>query len=525
MKRILALLLVCVMLLGLAACAKTETVPEKAPEASTQPEQPADDPAQDESPASEPAEEGWTGEVSHIVVTYLTTGVTPPALGEVQDAVNAITVKDIGVEVELRPMSAYDALAQLSVQVAGGDDLDLVMLLLQSVKTWTDQGLLEPLDDYLADNAPYITEFRKTVDICAGTYTDGNAYGVTPIPQSFGNGAGFVIAQEYLDEIGFEHEVERIYTLDEVHDVLAAIKKKHPEMYPNGTLAQGSGSMASMSALSVDLLGANECSGVLVGMDSTEIVNLFSTEEYEQYVRTMRQWYEEGLSYPDAAVTSSTVTELMASGTIAGYFMSGHPSVLSDVAGHKVVALRTTEPGIISSGSTGSFWALPITCSDPEASIRFLDYVCSNHALSNLIMMGIEGEHYVITDAENNVIGFPEGVDASNSTYYNPLGLWGDRRYEYVWSEAQSQKVLEPYTEQAIQNQSQAVGYAYDATAMATQISVIQSVIAEYCRALEAGSVDVDTVLPEFISRLEAAGINEVIADNQAQFDAWRAAK
>ena len=99
--------------------------------------------------------------------------------------------------------------------------------------------LLEPLDDYLAADAPYISEFRKTVDICAGTYTDGKAYGVTPIPQSFGNSAGFVVAKDYLDEIGFEHEVDKVYTLDEVHDVLAAIKEKHPEMYPNGTLAQG----------------------------------------------------------------------------------------------------------------------------------------------------------------------------------------------------------------------------------------------------------------------------------------------
>lgn len=523
MKKFLAWLLACVMLLSLAACAKTQTPAEEPADAPAQQEPATETPAQDEAAAEEAT--GWTGDISHIVVTYLTTGVTPPALEEVQDAVNAITTKEIGVEVELRPMSAYDAIAQLSVQVAGGDDLDLVMLLLQSVKTWTDQGLLEPLDDYLAADAPYISEFRKTVDICAGTYTDGKAYGVTPIPQSFGNSAGFVVAKDYLDEIGFEHEVDKVYTLDEVHDVLAAIKEKHPEMYPNGTLAQGTGSMAGMSALTVDLLGANDCSGALIGTDSTEIVNLFATPEYEQYVRTMRQWYEEGLSYPDAAVTSSTVTELVASGTIAGYFMSGHPSVLSDVAGHKMVALRTTEPGIISSGSTGSFWALPITCSDPDAAIRFLDYVCSNHEVSNLLMMGIEGEHYVVADAENNVIGFPEGVDATTSTYYNQLGVWGDRRYEYVWSEAQSQKVLGPYSEIAMQNQTQAVGYAYDATAMATQISVIQSVIAEYCRALEAGSVDVDTVLPEFISRLEAAGINEVIADNQAQFDAWRAAK
>lgn len=523
MKKFLAWLLACVMLLSLAACAKTQTPAEEPADAPAQQEPAEETPAQDEAAAEEVT--GWTGDISHIVVTYLTTGVTPPALEEVQDAVNAITTKEIGVEIELRPMSAYDALAQLSVQVAGGDDLDLVMLLLQNIASWSAQGLLEPLDDYLAADAPYISEMRKEVDLCAGSYADGNVYGLLPVSQYYGNCCGFVVAKTYLDEIGFDHDVDKVYTLDEVHDVLAAIKEKHPDMYPNGTLSQGTGSMAGMAAIPLDYLGGNDCSGALIGMDSTQIVNLYTTPEYESFVRTMRQWYEEGLSYPDAAVTSATTTELLASGTVAGYFMSGHPSVLSDVAGYELVALRTSAPSLISTGSIASFWALPITCSDPDAAIRFLDYTYSNHDLANLIMMGIEGEHYVVTDAENNVIGFPEGVDATNSTYYNQLGLWGDRRFEYVWSEKQTQAVNAPFSEAALKNQSQAVGYAYDATAMATQISAIQSVIAEYCRALESGSVDVDTVLPEFISRLEAAGINEVIADNQAQFDAWRAAK
>ena len=54
----------------------------------------------------------WTGEVDHVVMTYLTLGVTPPDLQMVQDALNERTVKEIGVEVEIKPISAYDSISQ-----------------------------------------------------------------------------------------------------------------------------------------------------------------------------------------------------------------------------------------------------------------------------------------------------------------------------------------------------------------------------------------------------------------------------
>lgn len=52
--------------------------------------------------------------MSHIIVTYLTLGQTPADLQMVQDALNERTVKEIGVEVELKAVSAYDAFSLLS---------------------------------------------------------------------------------------------------------------------------------------------------------------------------------------------------------------------------------------------------------------------------------------------------------------------------------------------------------------------------------------------------------------------------
>ena len=56
-----------------------------------------------------------------------------------------------------------------------------------------------------------------------------------------------------------------------------------------------------------------------------------------------------------------------------------------------------------------------------------------------------------------------------------------------------------------------------------SQISAINNVLQTYRAQLAWGTVDVDSVLPQFLSELEAAGINEIIEANQEQLDAWLA--
>lgn len=56
---------------------------------------------------------------------------------------------------------------------------------------------------------------------------------------------------------------------------------------------------------------------------------------------------------------------------------------------------------------------------------------------------------------------------------------------------------------------------------MTNQIIAVEAVINEYVPALTTGSADLEPTYAEFISKLEANGINEIIADKQAQFDAW----
>ena len=51
----------------------------------------------------------------------------------------------------------------------------------------------------------------------------------------------------------------------------------------------------------------------------------------------------------------------------------------------------------------------------------------------------------------------------------------------------------------------------------------MKNVIAKYLTQLEYGTVDVDTVLPEFLKDLENAGMNKIIEENQRQLNEWLA--
>jgi len=50
-------------------------------------------------------------------------------------------------------------------------------------------------------------------------------------------------------------------------------------------------------------------------------------------------------------------------------------------------------------------------------------------------------------------------------------------------------------------------------------------VVDQYFDVLTYGDVNPDEYLPQFLSALNAAGINEVMAEYQTQVDAWLAAK
>jgi putative aldouronate transport system substrate-binding protein len=71
---------------------------------------------------------------------------------------------------------------------------------------------------------------------------------------------------------------------------------------------------------------------------------------------------------------------------------------------------------------------------------------------------------------------------------------------------------------------SLALGFSFDVTPVADQVAACTNIVSEYSFPLLTGQLDPATALPEFQQKLIDAGINDIIAEKQAQLDAWVAA-
>ena len=63
----------------------------------------------------------------------------------------------------------------------------------------------------------------------------------------------------------------------------------------------------------------------------------------------------------------------------------------------------------------------------------------------------------------------------------------------------------------------------FDGSEVSTQMSAVASVATQYRGLVGYGTVDPEEVMPEFIAALKDAGVDDIIAENQKQLDAWYA--
>ncbi|MCM1220169.1 MAG: DUF3502 domain-containing protein [Lachnospiraceae bacterium] len=168
---------------------------------------------------------------------------------------------------------------------------------------------------------------------------------------------------------------------------------------------------------------------------------------------------------------------------------------------------------------TGQDAEKPDVMQTVERYIR--EHVDEELSVVNLFCWGVEGKHYVVTSEENKEIALPEGK-SQTEVGYMALGLYGDQNIMYQMG-TNPVADNEVWTKEAESRKTKGYGFCYDSSAMTNQIIAVEAVISEYLPALETGSANLDSVYPEFLNKLEANGINDIIADKQAQFDAWLA--
>ena len=158
--------------------------------------------------------------------------------------------------------------------------------------------------------------------------------------------------------------------------------------------------------------------------------------------------------------------------------------------------------------------------------MKFLNLMYTDPNVMNLLTYGIEGKHYQVIDEENGIIDFAEGVTRENSDYAQFRGyFWGNQFLTYVWNGYPSDLWEQIQTFNDSAPRSVAFGFQYDSSAVQEEVYECTQVVNFYKPILEAGVGNMDEVLDAFLTALDNAGIDRIIAEKQRQLDEFLAGK
>ncbi len=537
-KKVVSCMLAAAMVLSMTACgnssapAATETTPAETTTEST---------------AAAETETGDTEEVAASDLEPVTlkmyfhgSNVTDDSA--VMEAVNAYLQEKLNVTLEpiWGTWGDFDTNAVLALQ--GGDDVDIYFTCSWSADEYNKfarDGYWVRLDD--PENnliEKYASDLWSTLPevLTNGAAINGaDGYGVYAVP-------GYKdIATQNCWDVNVPLLEKYGYTVDDIKntdyygfgDILKTVKEgEGDDFYP--LLVEGA-VLERMVTNSIIITGdsgtGNFMSYYLDPTDVTKpgsagvnIVNKFGTDEFKKFAEQTREYYLAGYIDP-AMANPNQANDVRSQKQLSGGYLIGTQSYslgyelqASQERGFEVAMVPCTDAYVDTTSSQGAMMAISTASKNPERAMMFLNLLNTDPTLMTMLNYGVEGVTYELQDG---LVNFTEGRDAyqpwtngvGNVTILTPTvaqgaDFWDD--FKAYYGAAKEIPLL---------------GYSYNAENCETEMGAVANVVAEYMLPLCTGAVDPDATLPEFLDKLDAAGINTVLDDANAQLQEFLAAK
>lgn len=474
------------------------------------------------------------GDITEVIWQYPTTMDTSgEGFIKMENALNEMMEKDIGVHVTFEPVSLNEAQNDAVLKVSAGEQLDIMLSAFTSIGNVVSKGLIHPLDDLLDEYGQDILEHSHTEEMCG---YDGQTYGVCT-GDVIGNEYGYLIKKEYWDKYNLAEVTgwtdDKIYTTDELEKIFEIVKAGEGENFYCDVPWNTTPEPMNYGYMEYDKIGGSLATGVLMlnrSFDDLTVYNLFETEEYKEYCEMRYEWAQKGYLAPDAAVTTEAPDTLVAQKNYLGVCYWGTPQDMIQydrTIGSELVCLDMVPRYSAYNGGAVIQWSIPITSANPEKAMQALNYIYQNPEAAWIIEFGLEGEEY-------EVVGEQDGLkqikyladDVQSLPYYMPYGIWGN---VLEWPAVDPLPINYGEKKQALDDampedrKSPAFGYYFDQEPVTSEVAAVNTVIEQYTPSLNCGAINPEEALPEFIEALKAAGMDKIIAEQQKQLDEWAA--
>lgn len=463
-------------------------------------------------------EEPYTVAIQVVVLP----GVEFAGTEDREEAINAITVPAINCKVDIQEVAISEVNTKTSMGVASGEKLDLLHV-----------GTITPLSSMVGSDILYDmnednliqNRGQKIVELFGELLEAGNVGGrQLAVPAGVFNASakGINYNKTIADEIGLT--IPEKITFDELDEILAKVHEARPDIK---AFYSGNGQSVLLQWMQPFETFGQLCSyGVVLDPEhNMKVENMFATDMYKDYALRAFHWTQDGIQPGDPTDTNTPqdyflaqdlfcVTDVMNPSNTVGW----HVRVAE--SGFEMGQAVLVDPMITNSGITEYMWGIASNSERPDKAMDFLNFLYSNGEVANILKYGLEGANYDFAEGADKVV-------VPNGTYDPIFYVGGDTRAMYISSPAGEDFVDQLQAMADESTVSKLCAYMFDDSEFQTESSVIYSTILEYVPRISCGMCKSEeetlALLDEFNEALEAAGINDVIAANQEQLDAFLA--
>ena len=500
-KRILAAMLTLSMVVSMTACGNSEAGGSK-------------DSAKNNGNGDEP-----------YTVTMVLNGSTQPDEERIEQKINEILEPELNANLDIVVLPWASASQQLQLMLSGDEKIDVFYTQATNAVQYMNAGQIIDMSELIDKYGTNIKQIYGE-DIAKINQIEGFVYGV-PNQIERGSIPAVFMRKDLVEK--YNIDTSQIKEPKDLESVFETVKAGEPDMTMLYSINDGDTPVTRL--FRGDNLSDNNYLGVLMDQtNSTKLENFFATDWFKDTTTMLYNWYQKGYISQDAGTNTENWRTVCKAGNLFSLFFAYHPGTpveFESSTGYDFeIVPFYNEPIINSSSYNGVTFSIAQNSENPEKTMEVLDYIYGSSEIMNLLNWGEQDKDYVIEDADNGIINFPEGITSDNAGYNLNLGWELPNQfiaYKWTGSDPKLWEKVEEFNSSA--KSSKAVGFLFDSSNYSSEIAALSNIVKQYSGALYSGSGDPDELIPELLEALDDAGINEVIQAKQEQLDAFLAAK
>lgn len=500
-KRILAAMLTLSMVVSMTACGNSEAGGSK-------------DSAKNNGNGDEP-----------YTVTMVLNGSTQPDEERIEQKINEILEPELNANLDIVVLPWASASQQLQLMLSGDEKIDVFYTQATNAVQYMNAGQIIDMSELIDKYGTNIKQIYGE-DIAKINQIEGFVYGV-PNQIERGSIPAVFMRKDLVEK--YNIDTTQIKEPKDLESVFETVKAGEPDMTMLYSINDGDTPVTRL--FRGDNLSDNNYLGVLMDQtNSTKLENFFATDWFKDTTTMLYNWYQKGYISQDAGTNTENWRTVCKAGNLFSLFFAYHPGTpveFESSTGYDFeIVPFYNEPIINSSSYNGVTFSIAQNSENPEKTMEVLDYIYGSSEIMNLLNWGEQDKDYVIEDADNGIINFPEGITSDNAGYNLNLGWELPNQfiaYKWTGSDPKLWEKMEEFNGSA--KSSKAVGFLFDSSNYSSEIAALSNIVKQYSGALYSGSGDPDELIPELLEALDDAGINEVIQAKQEQLDAFLAAK